>query len=90
MDNLTRDAVAAEKAGMSYGKWKAAHPYTNPDSEHCGKKVIICKCKVCGKEFEWYGRRRVACSDACYGELHRQQDRKYRTRLKAEQSLPEG
>ena len=32
-DNLTRDAIAAERAGMSYGKWKAMHPYTKKDWE---------------------------------------------------------
>lgn len=32
-DNLTRDAIAAERAGMSYGKWKAMHPNTKKDLE---------------------------------------------------------
>lgn len=33
MDNLTRDAIAAQKAGMSYGKYKALHPNTRDDDE---------------------------------------------------------
>ena len=28
MDNLTRDCILARRAGMSYGKWKAAQPAT--------------------------------------------------------------
>jgi hypothetical protein len=87
MDNLTKDVIAAEKAGMSYGKWKATHPYTNPDSENYGKKTVMCKCKICGKEFEWVGRKRVACSDACYGELHRRHNRESHARMKALQAL---
>lgn len=32
LDHLTRDVLAAEKAGMSYGKYKALHPHT-PDED---------------------------------------------------------
>lgn len=33
LDNLTRDVLAAERAGMSYGQWKALHPNTKKDWE---------------------------------------------------------
>ena len=90
MDNLTKDAIAAEKAGMSYGKWKAQNPFTNPDNPNYGRKTVLCTCKICGKEFEWIGRRRVACSDACYGELHRRNNRESHARMKALRAAGEG
>ena len=31
-DRLAADAVSAEKAGMSYGRWKVLHPHT-PEPE---------------------------------------------------------
>lgn len=33
LDDLTLDMLAAEKAGMSYGQWKARHPKTKFDYE---------------------------------------------------------
>ena len=33
LDRLTRDVLAAEKAGMSYGKYKALHPHTPEEDE---------------------------------------------------------
>ncbi len=33
LDRLTRDAIAAQEAGMSYGKWKALHPNTPEEDE---------------------------------------------------------
>lgn len=33
LDRLTRDALAAEKAGMSYGKYKALHPHTPEEGD---------------------------------------------------------
>lgn len=89
MDNLTRDAIAAEKAGMSYGKWKAQHPFTNPDSKRYGQKILICKCKICGIEFETTGQRKVTCSDKCRRDLHNQQNRESHTRMLEKRRLAE-
>ncbi len=33
MDQLTRDCIAARKAGMTYGKWKALQPVVVPVAE---------------------------------------------------------
>lgn len=33
LDRLTRDCIAAEKAGMTYGKWKALHPHTPEEDD---------------------------------------------------------
>lgn len=33
LDRLTRDAIAAQKAGMSYGKYKALHPHTPEEDD---------------------------------------------------------
>lgn len=70
LDHLTRDVLAAEKAGMSYGKWKAEHPHTldeddeeeqelDPDKEvatceHCGERFI---------KFKWQKTRRFCGAD---------------------------
>lgn len=87
MDNLTKDVLAAEKAGMTYGKWKAMHPNTKPDPNRHNPKILICKCKICGKTFEWAGRRKATCSDACHGELHRQHNRESYKRMMDKRAL---
>lgn len=33
LDRLTRDAIAAQEAGMSYGKYKALHPHTPEEDD---------------------------------------------------------
>lgn len=81
LDRLTRDAIAAEQAGMSYGKYKAQHPHTPDEDEEPPKpKVDPDKyervCVTCGKTF--YLRTRVHmkyCSDYCrqIGKSHREQ-----------------
>jgi hypothetical protein len=71
MDNLTKDVLAAEKAGMSYGQWKAFHPHTDPDKMPLirypkrkpeGSSAI---CPVCGKQFEVTKDRAKYCSTDC-------------------------
>ena len=71
MDNLARDAVAATKAGMSYGQWKAQHPHTDPDKipvvRH-PKRVpngSLATCPVCGREFKVTKDRAKFCSVEC-------------------------
>lgn len=71
MDNLTRDVLAAEKAGMSYGQWKAQHPHTDPDKMPVvrrAKKPLSHSsaiCPVCGRQFEVTKDRSKFCSVAC-------------------------
>ena len=82
MDNLARDAMLARQAGMTYGKWKAEHPRTKPDPNRHGPQVIECTCSICGAKFEWVGRRKSVCSDACYAERKRRTSRESYARLK--------
>lgn len=72
MDNLARDAMAALRAGQTYGKWKAEHPHTRdipapvPVEESCRTK----ECCNCGKKFPLYGKSSSTkyCSDECKRE----------------------
>ena len=68
MDRLTRDVLAAEAAGQSYGQWKADHPHTGEDDPHPvmdpGRHERVCQ--HCGARFI----RRTAhsvkfCCDDC-------------------------
>lgn len=79
-DRLSRDAMAAQAAGLSYGNYKALHPYTGewePVEVELddGRREITCQ--HCGKIFLAYGREalRKYCSDECRGKaayaLHR-------------------
>lgn len=40
-DRLTADAIAAEKAGMSYGKWKALYPHTPEPEEKKQLRFVL-------------------------------------------------
>ena len=72
MDNLTKDVLAAEKAGMSYGQWKALNYHPEKKVEREPPKKLDCyeeynwsaTCVVCGKEF----RKRVWCQKTCSEE----------------------
>ena len=55
LDRLTRDAIAAQEAGMSYGQYKALHPHT-PDEDDEEELVIdpdsvVAACEYCGEQF---------------------------------------
>ena len=67
MDRLTMDSIAAQRARMTYGKWKALHPHT---------EVVVALdadaklCKICGKPFGLRvkgagGRNQIYCSPEC-------------------------
>lgn len=63
MDNLARDAAAALKAGMTYGKWKALHPFTKHQAE---TEENVRLCHRCGKPLPVGSREcRKYCSDSC-------------------------
>lgn len=70
MDNLTACAIAAQRAGMSYGQFMATRPQpvrivqSKPEI----KKPRICK--NCGKEFDASDRSANAlyCDPMCYRE----------------------
>ena len=67
MDRLTMDSIAAQRAGMTYGQWKALHPHTDA-VEVPDKDVRLCK--VCGKPIINMvgGKRRLYCSPECANE----------------------
>lgn len=70
MDRLTADSIAAAKAGMTYGKWKALHPKTevNDIPQKDVKLCVICGC-VIGKRSSTSGQqRRRYCSAKCADE----------------------
>jgi hypothetical protein len=55
LDRLTRDAIAAQEAGMSYGQWKALHPHT-PDEDDENEQELdpdkeVAVCEHCGQRF---------------------------------------
>jgi hypothetical protein len=51
-DNLAKDAARALAAGMSYGRWKAFHPYTKDKEEKPAVPEGWLICKECGKPFK--------------------------------------
>ena len=71
MDRLTLASIAAQKAGMSYGKYMASmHNPVVVDAVAVPKKRV---CQYCGKEISKYahGSRRY-CSDSCRYEAGKQ------------------
>jgi len=82
LDNLTKDAIAAEKAGMSYGQWKAQHPHTGETQSIFAPTPLVegapgvVRCGVCGKMFHYCksGKRKY-CSPECSYEANLRQTR---------------
>jgi predicted nucleic acid-binding Zn ribbon protein len=66
-DHLDRDALAAQKAGLSYGQYKAAHPTTyypetaEPEEEETNER----RCAICGQRFKPGAVNVKYCSPAC-------------------------
>ena len=85
MDRLTMDSIAAVKAGMTYGKWKALHPHTEEDIEvpdeieEPVKEVKLCK--ICGEPIINFrvrgsgGRKKLYCSRECAYEAIKERER---------------
>ena len=71
LDRLTRDAIAAQEAGMSYGQWKALHPHTPDEDDEKGQDLdpdsVVATCEHCGErfvKFKWQTTRRF-CGAEC-------------------------
>lgn len=74
-DSLTMDVLAAERAGMSYGKYKALHPRTKDDNEALleakPKRTAQVRpayeyfCLGCGNKFTTTNRQRLHCCAEC-------------------------
>ncbi len=68
LDNLTRDCLAAERQGVSYGQYKAQHPHTKVAREEPAEADGLQRkvCPECGETFINTGpRTRKFCSDYC-------------------------
>jgi rRNA maturation protein Nop10 len=68
LDRLTRDCLAAEAAGMSYGQYKALHPHTGEDDRSAiavyGKQESTCQ--HCGGTFyKERGTEQKYCCEEC-------------------------
>ena len=90
MDRLTLDCIAAQRAGMSYGQWKALHPRTEKvhpgvqEEEPVAPKQL---CVVCGKEIPYRpsgsgAQPAKCCSKECSYERHKWRQRMYVQRKK--------
>lgn len=66
LDQLTKDSIAAEKAGMSYGKWKAMQEPVAIEPKPIPGVVRYDVCRYCGEEFPICTKRvKVYCSEYC-------------------------
>lgn len=81
MDNLSADAIEAQRAGMSYGQYKALHPYTKELREAAyDKKENVDNaifCKHCGGAYVPPKDKRKGqyCSDECREAAKRERER---------------
>ena len=88
MDNLTMDVLAAARAGMSYGQWKALNPKTKKEPKK--KKPVEVEintyaiCPVCKKSFRPTGKHRVMCSEECRNLRDWEHKYAYAERMRAE------
>lgn len=81
MDNLARDCAKALQAGMSYGQWKALHPYTKWETEQ--PSVEARPCHWCGNPLpeSWQPNRKYCC-DKCKQAADRIRNRdRYRAKM---------
>ena len=96
VDQLTLDCIAAQKAGMTYGKWKALHPVTvvEPEPEKVPEEVpeempkrAVRICPICGGNVpsDMHGSVRY-CSVECKYEFIRRKQRDYYRRKKERES----
>lgn len=81
MDRLTLDCIAAQKAGMTYGKWKALHPCTEEGIAETPKKEVKL-CQNCGKEMSNCYKGRLYCGEECAYEAKMERAREFRQRKK--------
>lgn len=65
LDNITLTSIAAEKAGMSYGKYVALYGVVAEEKEKPKPKGLPWVCPVCGKEFSDRKGGAVYCSEQC-------------------------
>ena len=83
MDNTSRDAALARKAGMSYGQWKILHPETA--TKKVEKKPKYQRvCPECGTEFGTdRADKHYCCAECSSAHNRRDWERKRRARQNA-------
>lgn len=62
MDNLARDAMVAQQAGMSYGKWKSLQPVAILKVKGSPKGLKLCA--HCGTVFGGKNNQKY-CTEEC-------------------------
>jgi hypothetical protein len=75
LDNLTQDALAASRCGMSYGKFKGLeYEQIQSGKRHApliekklrpGRRTFDLVCQFCGVQFVGGSRLKKYCSDLC-------------------------
>lgn len=85
MDQLARDAMAARKAGMTYGKYMATKPQPESPERYPKKKKkeTAPRCVNCDMLIPPACKSRKYCCSECAEEARRKQDN-LRKRKKAE------
>lgn len=66
MDQLTKDSISAEKAGMSYGKYMAMKSFKVEAPRKKTEDCEVLKCAICGKVMLNVRKNRMYCSPDCY------------------------
>lgn len=79
MDKLAQDAIAAQKAGMSYGQYMATKEPAVIKPKPLPGVVRMVVCRYCGKEFPVYHHKnKVYCDTFCRDLYYKQQLRERR------------
>ena len=76
MDSLTQNAIAAKKAGMSYGKWKALQKPVKIQKTIPEGWLI---CQWCGKPFKPKSKRKPKFCD-CFCQRQAYNDKRSKNR----------
>ena len=92
MDQLTLDCIAARKAGMTYGKWKALQPVVvpvavvEPEPEEVPEEMpkrAVRTCQNCGRKVPSSMHGNVMyCTVDCKYEIIKRKQRDYYRRKK--------
>ena len=77
LDQLSKDAIAAEKAGMSYGKYMAMkEPVVFKPKNDPAVRYGVCRC--CGERFVMGKREKAYCNYECYNRHYSKLSREQR------------
>ena len=95
IDQLTQDAIAASRCGMSYGRFKGLeYEQIQSGKRHAPKiekqlqparRTFDLVCQVCGLEFTAGSRLKKYCCDQCKGKADRMNVKKKKETTEEEQ-----